>query len=157
MQQDDFTRFRAVMGGMAELYQRDLSAPLLDAYWLALAPWSLGEFEAAAARLMSTSKFMPRPADFHELRQAGRPTAAEAWQIACGTTNDPLIQRARHIATQGRYLGHIELDELKWVQRRFCEVYDELRDVIETRQALPHLAGMPPLLPSPGRPGLSKL
>jgi hypothetical protein len=157
MQQADFTRFRAVMAGMAEVYQRDLSGPLLDAYWLALAPWSLAEFEAASARLMATAKFMPRPADFHELRKAGRPTAGEAWQIACGTTDDPLIVRARHIATQGRYLGHIDLDELKWVQRRFCEVYDELQDVTETRQALPHLVGMPPLLDAPVRGGLSKL
>lgn len=79
MQQADFTRFRAVMTGMGELYQRELSGPLLDAYWLALRDWPLAEFEAAAAHLMATATFMPRPAEFNALRKAGRQTAGEAW------------------------------------------------------------------------------
>lgn len=155
MQQADFARFRAVMAGMAEVYQRDLSGPLLDAYWLALGAWSLGEFEGACSQLLRTSRFMPRPADFHEMRKSATcRTADEAWQIACGKTEDPLIIRARQIATQGRYLGHIDLDELKWVQRKFCEVYDELQDVAETRQALPRLQT---LLAVPVSTGLVKL
>ena len=79
MNTDDFPRFRSVLAGMAKLYERELDGPLLDAYWLALGDWSLGDFEQASRRLMATSRFMPRPADYHELRkQAGAMTAGEA-------------------------------------------------------------------------------
>lgn len=136
MQQAEFERFRNVMTGMAKVYEREIDGVLLDAYWLCLRQWTLPEFEAAAARLMQTSKFMPRPADFNELRQSvTRLTAAEAW-FTIGTSDDPRANRAMQIATQGRYVGHIPIDELQWVQKRFLEVYDELTDVEETRQTL---------------------
>lgn len=137
MQGPDFSRFRAVMAGMAELYQRELSNTLLDVYWLSLRDWSLAEFEGAAAKLMQSSTFMPRPADFTELRkQARERTAADAW-FTKGTSDDPRANKAMQIATQGRYVGHIPLDELTWVQKRFVEIYDELADADEARAALP--------------------
>lgn len=136
MQPADSPRFKAVMAGLAKVYEREPDQPLLDAYWLALGDWSLAEFEAAAAQLMRTSKFMPRPADFAELRrQSRRQTAAEAW-FTSGESPDPRARRAMRIAAQGRYVGHIPTDELPFVQRRFLEVYDELQEVEETRAAL---------------------
>jgi hypothetical protein len=141
VQQADFARFHAVMTGMAKVYERELDGPLLDAYWLCLRDWSLADFEAAAAHLMRSARFMPRPADFNDLRKAaGKTLAAEAWFTA-GTSADPVANRAMHIATQGRYVGHIPLDELPWVQKRFLQVYDEMQDVGEARAALPHLNG----------------
>jgi hypothetical protein len=124
------------MAGMAKVYEREPDQPLLDAYWLTLGDWSLAEFEASAAQLMRTSKFMPRPADFVELRRQARgKTAAEAW-FTSGESADPRARRAMRIAAQGRYVGHIPTDELPWVQKRFLEVYDELQDVEESRDAL---------------------
>ena len=136
MEQRDFTRFRAVMAGMAKLYERELDSVLLDAYWLALRDWALPEFERGAAELMRTSEFMPRPAAFNALRQkAAEKTAAEAW-FTSGTSADPLSNRAMKIAAQGRYVGHISLDELPWVQKRFLDIYAELQEVGEARRAL---------------------
>ena len=136
MQADDFASFRNLMAGMAKLYERELDNVLLDAYWLALRDWTLDEFQGAAAKLMQTHKFMPRPADFYEIRSKARNlTAAEAW-FTMGKSDDPRANRAMHIAAQGRYVGHIPLDELPWVQKRFIEVYDELSDVEEARAAL---------------------
>jgi hypothetical protein len=136
VQQSDYQRFRAVMTGMAKVYEREIDDALLDAYWLALRGWALPEFERAAAELMRTSEFMPRPAAFDAMRRkAAEKTAAEAW-FTSGTSEDPTANRAMRIATQGRYVGHIPLDELPWVQKRFAEAYAELREVTETRQAL---------------------
>lgn len=147
MRQADFQRFRAVMTGMAKVYEREIDGALLDAYWLALRDWSLADFEAAAAHLMRTSKFMPRPADFHELREAGRQTAAEAWLQALrhaassayrnGPLGDPLIDRA--VAALGGYrvIAMCEDDKLGFLERRFAEHYEAIQDAEETRRALP--------------------
>lgn len=157
MQQDDFTRFRAVMAGMAKVYEREIDSVLLDAYWLTLRDWSLDDFERAAAHLMRTSEFMPRPAAFNELRKtASQQIAAGAW-FTSGTSNDPRANRAMHIATQGRYIGHIPLDELQWVQKRFIEVYEELSDVEETRAALGFDGGWLQISADTARRGLVKL
>lgn len=161
MQQADFTRFRAVMTGMGELYQRELSGPLLDAYWLALRDWPLAEFEAAAAHLMATATFMPRPAEFNALRKAGRQTAGEAWLAVLenvrrsayryGDTVGGAADRA--VAALGGYhvVGHCDLDKLGFPERRFAEHYDALQDADDTRTALPHIAqpaALPPALRS---------
>lgn len=121
---------------MAELYDRELSAPLMDAYWLAMRDWTMQDFEAAASQLMRTNKFMPRPADFNELRSATKPNAADAW-FTKGVSQDHVANRAMKIATQGRYVGHIPLDELQWVQKKFIEVYEQIQDSAEAQKALP--------------------
>lgn len=137
MQASDRNRFFAVMNGMAKVYERSIDDVLLDAYWLALKDWPLEDFEKAAGELMRTSEFMPRPAAFNALRKAARQsTAAEAW-FTKGASTDERANRAMKIAAQGRYVGHIPLDELPFVQKRFFEIYDELNDTDTAREALP--------------------
>lgn len=160
MQQADFQRFKAVMNGMAKLYERELDAAVLDAYWLALRTWSLEDFETAAGQLMRTSKFMPRPADFEELRKAGRPTAGEAWARVlefarkgydrwdCGPPSrnnlpmldDPLIQRA--VAAIGGFdaIAMSRTDQTQFLEKRFCEHYESIQDADEIREAVPQIA-----------------
>lgn len=136
MRQDDFAAFRALMAGMAKVYEREIDSVLLDAYWLALSDWEIGEFAQAAGELMRTSEFMPRPAAFNELRKRARHKSAdEAW-FTRGISDDPRANRAMKIATQGRYVGHIPTDELPWVQKRFKEAYEELADIEEARAAI---------------------
>jgi hypothetical protein len=161
MQQTDFQRFKALMNGMAKLYERELDGPVLDAYWLALRNWELADFEAGAAHLMRTSTFMPRPADFETLRKAGRPTAGEAWASVLasvragysrwtggGVSRDPsftppdnvLIDRA--VQAIGGYdaIGMSNRDQTPFLERRFCEHYDAIRDAEEVRQEVPAIA-----------------
>lgn len=167
MQASDFPRFQAVLTGMAELYQRELSGPLLDAYWLALTEWSLREFEAAAAQLMKTEEFMPRPVAFNNLRKAGRVTAAEVWI--------EVLDHARHDSPNfmnGHVKGLSELanralraigglhsvamsDPTKttFLERRFTEVYDQLSEADETREALPGFDFDRPALSGPMKAG----
>jgi hypothetical protein len=145
MRTDDYSRFRAVMTGMAKVYEREIDAPLLDAYWLALRTWDLGDFESAAGHLIGTSKFMPRPADFNGLRQAAELTAGEAWALALsGAALDPGSRIARAAAIVGGQqhmrMADIERD-LPHIQRRFLAAYEELADADQTRAALPQIAG----------------
>jgi hypothetical protein len=139
MQRTDFERFRAVMTGMAKLYERELDAPLLDAYWLSLRDWDLAQFEAAAAYLMQTCEFMPRPAAFTKLREASRPSAGESWarvlehikgayRDGAGLDDGGPIDRA--VQALGGYaaIAFRNIDHLHFVERRFVERYDELCD-----------------------------
>jgi len=151
MRSADFQRFQAVMAGMAELYQRELSNTLLDAYWLALRDWPLAEFEAAAARLMATEEFMPRPAAFTALRKsATTQTAGEAWEAAIRTccnwrsgcaTVDPLTDRVVRMVGGYERLAMEPLDTQHFTRNKFLELYRELAEVEEDREALPMLEG----------------
>ena len=148
MQRSDFPRFRELMAGMAKLYERELDAPVLDAYWLALADWSLEEFERAAAHLMATSAFMPRPAHFTALRKAETPTAGEAWarvlEHVKGAYRDgsgidrggPIDQAARGLGGY-RVIAFYDTAYLGALERRFAEYYATANDITEQRSVLP--------------------
>jgi hypothetical protein len=162
MQANDFPQFKNVMTGMSELFQRELSNPLLDAYWLALGDWSLDEFQAAAAQLMKTEDFMPKPAAFTALRKAGRPTSGEAWAVvleyarkgythwmgggrltlnnSVATPDSDLINRA--VAAIGGYqaIAMSPTDKTSFLERRFCEHFEQMQEAEETREALPELS-----------------
>ncbi len=147
MQAADYPRFQAVMTGMAELYQRELSGPLLDAYWLALSSWGLSEFEAAAAELMKTCEFMPKPVAFNTLRKAGRATAGEAWAevLECARRglelpDDPLLRRAVHAIGGIRAVAMSDVDKTHFLEKRFCEHFESIQDAEDIREAVPQIA-----------------
>jgi len=158
MEQPDFTRFRAVLAGMAELYQRELTPALLDAYWLALRDWTLAEFQQAAGHLMAQATFMPRPSEFNALRQAARPTAGEAWQAVLanvrrsqyrsGVTVGGAADRA--VAALGGYaaVGMCTDDRLSYMERRFADHFEAVQSVEDTRAAVPELARPTECLPA---------
>ncbi len=148
MKQSDFVRFREVLAGMSELYQRELSNPLLDVYWMALKTWSLEDFQSAASHLMATATFMPRPSDFTSLKRSGEPTAGEAWaQVIEYVSNRSKVipngRIERAVKSVGGFyaIGHANIEtSLPHIERRFKESYEELCDVEETRNQLPQIA-----------------
>lgn len=150
MQQADFKRFAALMNGMAKMYERELDTLVLDAYWLALRGWPLGDFEAAAAHLMQHSKWMPRPAEFTELQRAGEQTVAEAWNEAmraCSSWRnghisvDDRTDRAVQAVGGYRALAMADIEtQLPHLSRRFMEIYEELSDVDQARENVPQIA-----------------
>ncbi len=147
MRADDFNRFRNILGALARVYDRPIDAPLLDAYWLALRDWSIDDLEHAAAYLMRRSKFMPRPADFTELRRAGAMTAGEAWQAALvhargawrAGPSVPPVERA--VAALGGWpaIARATEDSLPFLERRFASHFDEIESRESVREALPAL------------------
>ena len=158
MQQPDFKRFMAIMTGMAKLYEREIDATLLDAYWMALRDWDLDDFEKAAALLMGTEKFMPRPAAFNDLRKAGKPTPGEAWAravqacgsaIQCGqvtpngTCGDPMIDDVVRMIGGYGAIAMCEVDKLHFLERRFAEHYESLEDRQTVREAVLQISNNP--------------
>lgn len=151
MQQDDFTRFRDVMAGMGRVFGAQVDSVILDVYWLALREWTIGEFEGAAAHLLQTAQFMPKPADFTALRkQAGEQTCGEAWaQVRAVLPNvnryEPtsISPRIDHVVrAMGGYLAlsMTETENLPFRENRFRELWEELGEADEARAALPFVA-----------------
>jgi hypothetical protein len=149
VQAEDFTRFRAVITGMAKLYERELDGTLLDAYWLAMRDWTLPDFEAAAQQLMGRAKFMPRPADFNELRNATRVTSGEAWALALehvrkghhrdGPKAPADVDRAVRAIGGWQIIGQATDEDLRFLERRFTANYSEIREATDIREELPLL------------------
>lgn len=156
MQPTDATAFRNTLTGMFRLYGQDPDALVLDAYWLALADWPLAEFQAGARHLMQTAKFMPRPADFAELRKAGRPTAGEAWAEALERvrhgrypSEDTHLERVVRALGGWRSLGMTTTEGLPFIERRFAEHFEAMQDANDVREAVPQIA-------APNRPQLAR-
>jgi hypothetical protein len=155
VQTPDFQRFNELISGMGRIYGTVIDRVFLDAYWVALADWELEDFEQACGHLMRTSKFMPRPADFTELRKAGQETAGEVFASLCqwteytprGYVEKPGIPRP--IASALRAIGGADAymmcdaEKLHFLERRFCEHYDQITQANETREAVPAIAERP--------------
>jgi len=147
--------FLETIVGFAELKGKQLSAPAMELYWRSMQHWSLADFRAAAEQLVRTSEFMPTPKDFEDLRKAGRKTAGEAWiQVleyarrgynanspsAPGGPDDPIARRA--VAALGGYgaIAMSDTSKTSFLERRFCEHFEQMQDVEETREAVPEIA-----------------
>lgn len=63
----DWGRFLAGMNLLAATYNREVSKPLLDAYWLVLSNRRVEDFEAACAAALGKCQFMPVPAELKKL------------------------------------------------------------------------------------------
>lgn len=147
MQPTDFQRFKHVMAGMGRVFGADVDGVILDAYWLALRDWDLAAFEAAAAHLMATSEFMPRPAAFSALRKAGEETPGEAWARALayvrggyrGATPGGRVDRV--VRAMGGYsvIGG-DIAGTPFREKRFVQLWNEIGGAEEVRQALPSVA-----------------
>lgn len=167
MHPSDFQRFSAVMTGMAELYQRELSTFLLDAYWLALRDWTLADFEDAAAHLMKNSKWLPKPSEFTDLRKAGEAGPAEAWSEAlraCVQWRNPERLPTGLIAAAARAVGGFRMiamsdteRDLPHLQRRFMAAYEELRESKAIRDSVPEIAFSNSNQPRIGRRGFAQI
>ena len=155
MTPDDRKAFAEVVIGFAELKGRKLSSASIELYWRSLQHWPIAAFRSAAEQLVRTCEFMPSPFHFEQLRKAGRPTPGEAWErarrasgtaIQCGqlthngTCGDELIDRAvRAIGGYG-VIAMTDTDKLSFLERRFAEHYDAIRDADDIREAVPQIA-----------------
>lgn len=153
MQPIDGDRFRNIIRGMGRMYGAEPDGLVLDAYWIALSDWNLEDFQSAAQRLMKTSKFMPRPSDWEELRRAGRMTSGEAFAKAIAwaktgaykhpaiTPDAVMIDRVVHAMGGWSRVTTHDAENLQWLEKSFAEHYETIQDVTDTREALPQIAG----------------
>jgi hypothetical protein len=158
----DRKQFAEVVLGFAELKGKQLSAPAIELYWRSMQHWSLEDFLAAAEQLIRSSEFMPTPKDFEDLRKAGRRTAGEAWTIVldyarhnysrwdsglpCLNSNaapepdDELLMRAVRAIGGFKAVACSPVDKTPFLERRFCEHYEAMRDADDVREAVPQIA-----------------
>ncbi|SRR6266404_2307504 len=144
----DRTAFLEVVIGFAELKGKSLSAPALELYWRALQDWELEDFKIAAVHLLKSCEFMPMPKDFENLRRAGRMTAGEAWGevLECARRGDPppqdaLLRRALRAIGGINAVMMSETDKTCFLEQRFCEHYETMRESDDIRDAVPEIAG----------------
>ena len=138
--------------GFAELKGKSLSAPALELYWNAMQAWSLEDFQAAANQLIRTCEWMPTPKHFEDLRKAGRDTPGEVFAdirrwlkyTPNGYTLQPDTPRAIEsaIRAMGGANAYAMCDEAKlpFLERRFCEHYEQITEADDTREAVPEIA-----------------
>jgi hypothetical protein len=158
MNAGDRVKFLEVVIGFAELKGKQLSAQALELYWRALQHWDLQDFMDAAAALIRTSTYMPLPKDFEDLRKAGRPTSGEAWARAvdnCGSchsalgyTNggscgDPFVDRVVRAIGGYKAIAMCDSDKLHFLERRFAEHFETMRDAEDVRADVPQIAFKP--------------
>ncbi len=144
----DKPKFLAVLNGLAAVKPgAKLTPEALDVWWAAMRHWSLEDFRGAAAELVRKVEFFPNPFHFEQLRKAAASvTAGEAWarvrEVARNggsTTGDPRIDRVARVLGGFRVIGYTNSDQMQFLERRFCEHYEEIGDAEDVRDALPAL------------------
>lgn len=65
-------RFKELMVRAAEVFQRDLTTTLLDAYWDVMNYYSDAKIEVAFAKGMRECRFFPKPVDLIEFINASQ-------------------------------------------------------------------------------------
>jgi hypothetical protein len=148
----DHEKFRNTMIGMGLVFGAEVSEPTMDIYWMALKDWEVDAFQGAAAHLINTCEFMPRPFDFNRLRQASKPSAQAVWgQVLEQCKNwrnkadlpTGLVDRAVKAVGGWESIAMADTEKsLPHIQRRFLDAYESMEDADTTMTALPMLASL---------------
>lgn len=148
----DREAFLEIVVGFAELKGKSLSAPALELYWNSMQHWTLAEFRTAANQLLRTCTFMPVPKDFEDLLKAGCDTPGEvfagirqwleyspAGYTLKSTTPRAIASALGAIGGPNAY-AMARTDQLQFLEKRFCEHYEDISGAEATREAVPQLA-----------------
>lgn len=136
MKTADRSKFVHIVAGLAEHYNQEISAPGLDLWWAAMAHWTLDDFTEAANILVRRCKFMPRAADFEDMRRHSVMPATEAWgkvlELLPGAYReggvDELTDKAVGMLGGYRELAMSPIDSLDFKRRDFVEAYENVID-----------------------------
>lgn len=150
MQPTDRTEFVRILTGLATIKPNGKLTPeALDLWWNAMQHWGIDDFRSAASHLISSVEFMPSPFHFEQLRQAGRMTAGEAWGRVVAharagryRTESLAADIERGVQAIGgwRAIAMSDESQLPFIERRFAEHFDAIRDAHDVRAAVPQLA-----------------
>lgn len=134
MTKDDKPRFLETIAGLAELHGRELSPAALKIWWGAMRHWDFDEFRRGANYLARANAFMPKPADFENLRRSSLNSSSDAWTLVlCHISrtielSDPIILEAVERVGGFSTIGKTKEADLHWRRREFREIYHELVD-----------------------------
>lgn len=131
----DGDRFAELIGSMAETYRRDLTAGLVEGYWLALRDLPLAAVERGAEMCLRECQFMPAPVEIRERSgAAGSDQAEQAWEALLGAIRktageDVTFEDGAIALIVGRMGGweHVtglsSEELLKWGRKEFLGLY----------------------------------
>ena len=71
MDEEDKSQFGKLLVTTAELFEKDLSAPVINMYFTALKTHSIGQVQDALAKVVTSCKFFPRPVEIIEFIGGG--------------------------------------------------------------------------------------
>lgn len=152
MKKEDLATFTRVINGMAAMKKFALTPESLDLWWACMADWPIEDFKAAAVHVLKNSTFMPTPKDFEDLRKAGQQTAGEVFAdirkwLKYGAYGYTLREDTpRPIAAAIRAMGGADayamcdVDKLPFLEKRFCQHYEQISGAEDTREGLPQIA-----------------
>lgn len=152
MQPSDKADFLKVLNGMAAMKKAQLIPEVLDLWWACMADWSIEDFKGAAVHVMKNATFMPTPKDFEDLCKAGRHTAGEAFAKAVGwarsgsyrtpakSEDGKFIDRVVHALGGYQVISMCDEEKLHFLEKRFAEHFETMRDSADVREALPSIA-----------------
>lgn len=159
-----FVTSLAVLGAT---FDRKLSAPAIEGYWLALSELGEEDFKVAVTRAVSECRFMPSPSEllaFVRPRQDPAAAAIKAWQavrsaidrydylvgsIDFGPLVNAVIRNLGGWDTMCRATLP-ELDNPGWLRKRFEEIYRSLATTdAQTLHGAPLEGKLPPRYDNP--------
>ena len=127
------TMFKEWMTLFGEMFDKEISDSLKQAYWQIFQPFSDKQCEKAFKKVLATAKFFPKPADFLEHLQQGVPHIL-AWEMAFNALKDvgpymsvKFSDAAIHLVIElmggwPSFCG-MENQEIKWKQMEFEKIY----------------------------------
>ena len=133
----DRKTFMTSMALLGAAFDRKISDPLLEGYWIALEPMTDAELAAATKRALAECRFMPAPAELLALAGHGRnidADAAEAWEAVRRAIDEhdytasvdfgPLVNAVvRNLGGWDR-LCRLDLEALNvWARKEFERIY----------------------------------
>lgn len=150
MKDADRTEFSKILLGFAELKGKQLSEAGVSMFWSAMQDWAIEDFRSAANVLVKSCQFFPTPKEFEDLRKASEMSAGEAWAIARdvvrrGGSSSGDARTDAAIRVLGGYdaLGRTNSDQFQFLERRFCEHYEDIGEREDVREALPNFNRLP--------------
>lgn len=138
MKREDFDKFAAALGGIAELYGKPVSEVAQRIWWEALKQFDIKDVERAmiaAIKSPDTGQFMPRPADIIRMIEGTTgDRALLAWSRVQDTMrsvgaynsvafDDPAIHAAVESMGGWPKLCREKVEELPFLQKRFCDLH----------------------------------
>ena len=134
-------KYMEFMNGMAAVFDREVNKILIDVYWKILEPFTDEQCEGAFNKIITTSKFWPKPAEIIEIIQGdGSEKAVLAWIKADKAVrnhgpyvsvrfDDPVIHGVIEILGGWAKFQECPGDEWKWRQKEFERLYG----IVESR------------------------
>lgn len=126
--------FGHVLRAMSATYRQDVTAPMLQGYWMALSGMELDAFKRAVEVSMRECKFMPTPAEILEQSdESSALRAAQAWHAVTQVSHqggakldDEIANHVIRLMGGWRHMTSTTSEQFHtWSRKEFLRLYEE--------------------------------